>query len=182
MNNTVAELLVPYLEGRGVKHVFGAHLPSGSIVSGIFEVVLPTGDEDDGLGSGALKLEPALAYTQSLGPAGFLHLQAGAELPMRKDSEMEAFWRAVYGYTFTEGPFGRAWTPMVEGLGWIDLEGGAKAKWDVVPQFQVSLNTRQHIALALAARIPVEPGNERPIGVFAYLLWEWFDGGFGEGW
>lgn len=105
-----------------------------------------------------------------------------AEVPVEQDPEMEAFWRAACGYTFTQGPFGRAWSLMVEVLGAMEIAGDAKPEWDIAPQIQISLSTRQHIAMALAARIPLEPCNDRPIGVFAYLLWEWFDGGFGEGW
>ena len=166
----------------GIKRVFGASKNTGSIVSGIAELVMPTGDPDKDLGKGAFVFEPSLAYGQSLGPAGFVHLQAGAELPMEEDPEMEAFWRLVYGYTFTQGRFGRAWTPMLEVLGKMELAEGAEPEWDLAPQVQISLNTRQHMALGLAARIPVEPDNDRPIGVWAYFLWEWFDGGLGEGW
>jgi mono/diheme cytochrome c family protein len=166
----------------GVKHVFVAAPPAGFIFSGILELILPTGDESEGLGGGIVVLEPALAFGQSLGPAGFLHLQAGAEIPLEQGPEVEAFWRVVYGYTFTQGPFGRAWSPMLEMLGSAALEEGAKAHWDLAPQIQISLNTRQHVALGLAARIPLEPGHDRPIGVWAYLLWEWFDGGLTEGW
>ena len=168
--------------GLGLKHVFVASKSSGTIFSGLLEAVLPTGAEDEGMGSGALVIEPMILIGQSLGPAGFLHFQAGAEVPIEPDPEMEAFWRMAYGYTFTEGAFGRAWSPMVEVLGSMDLEGGAKVHWDIAPQIQIALNTRQHIMLGLATRIPLEPGNDRPIGVWAYLLWEWFDGGFGEGW
>jgi len=166
----------------GLKHVLVAALSTGSILSGIAEVVLPTGVEDDGLGGGVFVFEPGLTFSQSLGPAGFMHLQAGAEVPVEENPTPEAFWRAVYGYTFTEGAFGRAWSPMIEVLGSMDLESGASAHWDIVPQVQFSLNTRQHVMLGLATRIPLEPDNGRPIGVWLYLLWEWFDGGFGEGW
>lgn len=166
----------------GLKHVLVAALSSGTIFSGLAEVVLPTGQQDEGMGGGAVVFEPALLLGQSLGPAGFIHFQGGAEIPIEKDPGIEAFWRLVYGYTFTEGPFGRAWSPMLGLLGSTEIEGGAEPHWDLVPQLQVTLNTRQHIALGLAARIPVEPGNDRPIGAWAYLLWEWFDGGFGEGW
>jgi hypothetical protein len=71
---------------------------------------------------------------------------------------------------------------MVEVLGTSELEKGATPHFDVVPQLQVSLNTRQHVLLNLATRIPLEGGDERPVEVWVYLLWDWFDGGFFEGW
>jgi hypothetical protein len=166
----------------GIKHVLVAALSSGTIFSGLAEVVLPTGQQDEGMGGGAVVFEPAVLLGQSLGPAGFIHFQGGAEIPIEKDPAIEAFWRLVYGYTFTEGPFGRAWSPMLGVLGSMEVEGGAEPHWDLVPQLQVALNTRQHVMLGVAARIPVEPGEDRAVGAWVYLLWEWFDGGFGEGW
>jgi len=31
-------------------------------------------------------------------------------------------------------------------------------------------------------RIPINRRNERDVQVVAYLLWDWFDGGFFSGW
>lgn len=166
----------------GVKHAWLASTRSGSILSGIGEIILPTGLRRGGIGGGKVVIEPSLAYGQILGPAGFLHLQAGMEIPAEPGATLEAFWRAVYGYTFSQGRFGRSWSPMVEVLGKSDLEQGATVHWDIVPQLQVALNTRQHVLLNVAALVPLEPGKGRPVGVFVYLLWDWFDGGLGEGW
>lgn len=166
----------------GVKYVLLAAESTGSILSGIAEIITPTGDADRDLGKGVFVFEPTLAFGQSLGPAGFLHLQAGMEVPAENDPGTEAFWRLAYGYTFTQGLFGRSWSPMLELLGNIDIEEGATSHWDLAPQIQITLSTRQHIALALATRIPLEPDHGRTIGVWAYFLWEWFDGGLGDGW
>jgi len=103
-------------------------------------------------------------------------------VPFRDEAEVDVFWRGAYGYTFSQGDFGRSWSPMLEVLGSLAVEDPSQVHWDLAPQLQVSLSTRQHIALGLATRIPIEPGNDRAIGVWAYLLWEWFDGGLGEGW
>lgn len=166
----------------GYKHVLAGFPSSGTIVSVLGEVVLPTGRKDLAMGGGRFLFEPALLLGQPLGPAGFVHFQGGAEVPLVEDGTPEVFWRLAYGYPFSQGPFGRSWTPMVEMLGWIEAARGETARWDLAPQLQVTLSTRQHIALCLATRIPLEPGNDRAIGVWAYLLWEWFDGGFLEGW
>ncbi len=168
--------------GLGVKHVFASKLETGTIFSAIGEVILPTAVPRGGLSGGRVIFEPTVTYGQSLGPAGWLQIQAGLEIPAETGATLEALWRVVYGYTIAQGRFGRAWSPMVEVLGWVDLEGGATPKWDIVPQLQIPLNRRQHVSMSLAARIPLEPGHDRPIAVYAYLLWEWFDGGFAEGW
>ncbi|MFW5947846.1 MAG: cytochrome c, partial [Gemmatimonadota bacterium] len=84
------------------------------------------------------------------------------------------------GKTFTSGPFGRAWSPMVEVLGSRALESGAEVEWDIVPQMQVTLNTRQHVMANVGVRIPTDDAREPE--VLLYVLWDWFDGGFFEGW
>ncbi|MBN1948059.1 MAG: transporter [Bradymonadales bacterium] len=167
----------------GVKRALFHSFSGGSIFALTGEIILPTGNSDRGFGKGTFVFEPFLSFGQDFGPGGFLQVQAGAELPFDPDkAEMEGFWRAVYGHTFTQGRFGRAWSPMVEVLGASEFEEDAAISWDIVPQFQVTLNTRQHVMANLAVRIPLEPDNDRPVEVLAYLLWDWFDGGFFEGW
>ena len=61
----------------------------------------------------------------------------------------------------------------------VDLVSGAETRWEVVPQMQVTLNTRQHVMLNAGVRLPLEGGDAQ---VVIYLLWDWFDGGFFEGW
>jgi len=156
---------------------------TGTILALTAELVLPTGDVDDGYGKGTPVAEPFISFGQTFGDIGFLHAQVGFELPFETDkAELEAFYRAALGRTFTEGPYGRAWTPMIEVLAAHELEASPTAEWDVVPQVQVTLPQRQHIALNLAVRLPVTDFEDRPTVVLAYLLWEWFDGGFFEGW
>ena len=93
-----------------------------------------------------------------------------------------AFLRLVLGRGFTSGRFGRTWSPMVEALAARELNSGEDTNWAVVPQFQVTLNTRQHIRLNVGVRTPLNNRSERNTQVIAYLLWDWFDGGFLEGW
>ncbi len=166
----------------GIKHVILAWLPSGTILSGLTEMIFPTGWESQGFRNGTFVFEPSLLVGQSLGSAGFLHFQGGSEIPLESNPTAEGFWRLVYGKSFTQGLFGRVWSPMLGVLGSMELSSGAKAHWDLVPQVQVSLSTRQHIMLGLATRIPLEPDNHRSVSGWMYLLWEWFDGGLMEGW
>lgn len=167
----------------GVKRVFFHSLERGTIVSGTAELILPTGDEDDGLGSGTTVFEPFVSIGQILPADAFLHLQAGVEVPLDRDvGEDEAFWRAALGRSFTEGRWGRTWSPMIELLGERTLASGESTLWDLVPQFQVALNTRQHVMAAIGVRVPINETGSRQTRLLAYLLWDWFDGGFFEGW
>ncbi len=168
----------------GVKRTLIHNLKRGSIFSAAAEVIMPTGDEAQGFGKGTLVFEPFLSYGQILPADFFLHSQLGAEFPAQSEkSESEAFFRLALGRTFTTGGWwGRAWSPMVELLASSELGSGANFYWDIMPQIQVTLNTRQHIMFNIGVRIPANHTSKRDIQVMAYLLWDWFDGGFFEGW
>jgi hypothetical protein len=71
---------------------------------------------------------------------------------------------------------------MIEVQGSWEDEPGADISWDVVPQFQVTLNTRQHVSAATGVRVPVTDRSVRDVEFVFYLLWDWFDGGVREGW
>jgi len=165
-----------------VKRSFYHSIEHGSIFSATAEVILPTGEEANGFGKGTFVLEPFITYGQILRSDFFLHAQTGFELPFSKDkAESEIFFRLALGRSFTSGRWGRTWSPMIELLTSRELASGASISWDVVPQIQVTLNKRQHIMLNFGVRIPVNK-TERDWQVLLYLLWDWFDGGFFEGW
>jgi len=159
-------------------------LNTGSILSLVGEVVLPTGDPAWGTGKGVTIFEPFVAYGQILPRDSFVQFQGGAELPTHKDDAgNELFWRTAVGKTFAQdGGLGRAWTPMVEVLAARELETGATTSWDVLPQLQVTLSKRQHIMANVGVRFPVTDSGSRTTEVLFYVLWDWFDGGFLEGW
>ena len=95
----------------------------GHILSLVGEVVLPTGKESVGLGKGVTIFEPFVTFGQILPAGAFVQAQAGFELPADTDrAAREAFWRAAVGKTYTQGRFGRAWSPMVELLAARELE------------------------------------------------------------
>lgn len=166
-----------------VKRALFHSLDSGYIVSAAAELVFPTGKEDRGLGKGVTIFEPYLAVGKILPSDSFVQAQAGAELPFDRDvAANEGFWRVVYGRTFTEGRFGRTWTPMVELAGVREFVSGESVHWDLVPQMQVSLSRRQHILVNVGVQVPVNARSGRSTRILTYLLWDWFDGGLFEGW
>ena len=167
----------------GVKRALWHSLAKGAIFSGTAEVILPTGDEAAGFGKGTAVFEPFVSYGQILPAAFFLHGQAGLELPFDSDkADEEAFVRAALGRSFVTRRWGRTWSPMVELLGARELVSGAETNWDIVPQIQITLNTRQHIMMNVGVRAPLNNEEGRTTQVVAYLLWDWFDGTLFEGW
>lgn len=166
-----------------VKHALFHSFERGSIFSVAGEVILPTGKESDGLGRGVTVFEPFVAFGQILPQDGFLQVQAGFELPAdTAKAAREVFWRGALGRTFTQGRFGRAWSPMVELLAAGALESDATTHWDLVPQMQVTLNRRQHLMINGGVRVPLNDRAGRSTQLIAYFLWDWFDGGLLDGW
>lgn len=172
----------------GVKHAFHHSLESGRIVSLGGEVILATGDEAAGLGAPGHAVEGWVAFGQILPGDAFLQGQAGMEAPLYTAAN-EGFGRLVLGASFAEGTWGRTWSPMVELQAKRDLETGAETRIDLVPQIQVALNARQHVLANFGVLLPVgalsrdHPREEdRSVRFLAYVLLDWFDGGFFEGW
>ncbi|MDE2763143.1 MAG: c-type cytochrome [Gemmatimonadota bacterium] len=167
-----------------LKHALYHDLAAGTIVSVMGEVILPTGDHDGDPGPRGSEVEAFLALGRLLPGDAFLQAQAGAAVPLNADAASEGFGRILLGRTWTEGKWGRAWYPMLEAQVKRDFESGAGMRLDLVPQIQVSLNTRQHVLGNVGVLIPVgrEDGERPPLRLLAYLLLDWFDGGFFEGW
>lgn len=167
----------------GVKHTLRHSYENGSILTVGGEMSLATGDETRGFGKGTNVFESYLAYGKLLPEDRFVQLQAITEFPTDSGFEDEFSIRAAIGKTFVKGDgFGRAWTPMIEVLAARELASGADTEWDVVPQFQVSLNKRQHLMASAGLRVPATNRSERDVEFVMYLLWDWFDGGVLEGW
>ena len=167
----------------GFKRALHHSLESGSIFSAAAEVILPTGDHDDGFGKGTAIFEPFVAFGKILPAEWFIHAQAGLEFPVDTDrAEREGFLRTAIGTSFTEGRWGRTWSPMFELLAGAELDSGSDVQWDAVPQIQVTLNTRQHLMANVGVRFPLNNRGDQDSEVLFYLLWDWFDGGLRDGW
>ncbi|HTG90191.1 MAG TPA: cytochrome c [Vicinamibacterales bacterium] len=161
--------------GGAYKHVLFDSYRRGSILAGGGEIRFNE--------SGAV-FEAFGAFSQALPLVtdGFLHAHAGIEVPTAKDEPNEVFWRTAVGKSFMLRRWSRAWTPIVELLAAREIQTGAEYEWDALPQLQISLSTRQHVLVNVGARVPLTQRAERRTSVMAYLLWDWFDGGFLSGW
>jgi mono/diheme cytochrome c family protein len=166
----------------GLKHVF---LTSrNTIVSGFGEIVFPTGNSARDLGSGTTTLGFFGAVGQILPGESFVQAQIGTDQPTSTEKSPRTFyWRLAGGRTWRqENSLGRQWSPMLEVVSERDFEDGARANIDLVPQFQVSLNRRQHVRVNVGLQWPATNTAGRSKQLVFYLMWDWFDGGFREGW
>ncbi len=163
------------------KRVLVASHARGSIVSVTGELIMPTASATDGWGAGHAAFEPFLTAGQVLPGDSFFQFQGGLAFPHSSDAKREGFSRFVLGKTFTRAS-GREFSPMVELLGVKEFADGQKMQWDVMPEMQITLSTRKHIRTNVGLRIPLTDGAVRKTQLMFYLLWDWFDGGFFEGW
>ncbi|HSF14189.1 MAG TPA: cytochrome c [Vicinamibacteria bacterium] len=154
----------------GVKRALHHSLERGSIVSVLGEVVFPAREDR----THDILFEPSILVARLLPFDSFVQFQGGVEVP-----EDAVFWRAALGKTFVSSEFGRTFTPMIEVVGTYEEE---RTDWTLLPQMQVSLNTRQHILANVGYRVAVNDRELRTDAVVFYVLWEWFDGGLLDGW
>ncbi len=164
------------------KRTLAHNLERGNIFSLTGELVLPTGSERRGLGNGYAVFEPFATFGQLLPRDSFLQMQGGFAIPLEGGHDDEVFWRAAVGKSFERPRFGRMWSPMLELLLARPLVRNAKTSWDVLPGMQVTLNARQHVRVAGGVRLPITDADVRKKSVIVYLLWDWYEGGFLQGW
>ncbi|UWZ84889.1 c-type cytochrome [Occallatibacter riparius] len=167
----------------GLKHVMFSSLKTGSILSLQGGVLPPTGSTKLG-GAGTTVFEPFAAFDQLWRTNTWVQFQMGADLPVdTKKSPQSMFWYTALGQTIAQDKrLGRQWSPMVEFLANRDLVDGAKTDWDVLPEMQVTLSPRQHIRADIGVRTPFTNTAGRNPQVQFYILWDWADGKFWEGW
>jgi hypothetical protein len=166
----------------GLKHVFLAS--RNTIVSGFGEIVFATGNHERDLGSGTTTFGLFGAIGQLLPRESFVQAQIGTDQPTSTEKSPRTFyWRVAGGRTWRQdNGFGRQWSPMLEVVSERDLEDAARANIDLVPQFQVSLNRRQHVRVNVGLQLPATNTAGRSKQLVFYLMWDWLDGGFREGW
>ncbi len=155
----------------------------GHIFSAGLELILPTGDRQLGVGDGTLVYGGYLLAAQAFPANFFLQMQAGAEFPVNPQRrEKEGYARAAFGTTtFALG--GRSISPMAEVVTSRPMGvSGAATTADWIPQIQFALTRRQHVLGNIGLRLPITDRSTRPRELVAYVLWDWFDGGFFTGW
>lgn len=167
----------------GWKQVMLASLRKGSILSLQGGILPPTGSTRLG-GNGTTVFEPFLALDQLFPTNTWIQFQFGSDLPRHPNiTPQSLFFYSAFGQTWMpEHGLGRQWSPMVELLGTRDLKDGARTDWDVLPEMQVTLSKRQHIRADVGVRTPFTDTAGRSAQVTFYVLWDWQDGYFWEGW
>jgi mono/diheme cytochrome c family protein len=168
----------------GLKREVFSSVRTGSIFSVQGGFLLPTGDSKRGFGAGTANFEPFLAYDQLIHRNSFLQFQVGADVPFDQSKSPDSlFFRGAAGHSMApDHGLGRLFSPMVEVLGTRDYMTGAKTDMDVLPEMQVTVNRRQHIRADIGVREPFTDTSGRHAQIVFYVLWDWAEGKFWEGW
>jgi mono/diheme cytochrome c family protein len=168
----------------GLKRTLFSSLRKGSILSAQVGFLLPTGDSSRGFGAGTTTFEPFLAYDQLLGERNFLQFQLGGDVTFDSTkSPRSLFFRTAAGRSMApDRGLGRLFTPMVEFVGTHDYSPGAGTDLDIVPQMQVTVSKRQHIRADVGVSAPVTDTADRKPQIIFYVLWDWAEGAFWNGW
>jgi mono/diheme cytochrome c family protein len=162
------------------KQVLAFDVERLAILSGGLEVGLPTGSEDRGLGAGAVRFSPFLSFGKAWGGGrSILQGRVAARIPSdggRADPE------GAYALAFSRalGHPRVAWTPAVELVGAVNLDTGRHdhAVWIETSK---AINTLGHVVASAGVQVPIRPAAAATRVEF-YLLWDFGDGPFWEGW
>lgn len=163
------------LEGKQVLHFDLRRL---EILSAGLGVTLPTGSRSKALGEGTTVFSPFVAYGKAWG-ATILQATIEGRLPAdldRADREVEyavAVSRAL-------GPRTIAWTPAVELAGAWNART-KRHEYGAVLEVSKPLNKLGHVIASIGVAVPIRPREER-YRIQAYLLWDFGDGPFWQGW
>jgi mono/diheme cytochrome c family protein len=168
----------------GLKRTLFSSLRAGSILSAQVGFLLPTGDSNRGFGAGTATFEPFVAYDQLLGERNFLQFQLGGDVTFDSSkSPRSIFFRTAAGRSMApDHGLGRLFTPMVEFVGTHDYTAAASTDFDIVPQMQVTVSKRQHIRADAGVSAPVTDTSDRKPQIIFYVLWDWAEGAFWNGW
>jgi mono/diheme cytochrome c family protein len=167
----------------GLKRGMFSNLRTGSILALQGGILPPTGSTKLG-GNGTTVFEPFVSFDQLFKTNTWVQFQMGADLPRHPDiAPQSLYWYTALGQTLSpDNRLGREWSPTVEFLARRDLQDGAKTDWDVMPEMQVTISRRQHIRADIGVRTPFTDTAGRSPQVNFYVLWDWADGKFWEGW
>ena len=160
------------------KQVLGFDVRRREILSGGLEIALPTGSETKGLSAGSVTFTPYLAYGRGLGRT-IVQAWSGVALPVDSDKAPRLL-RYALGLSQSLGPARWSWTPAAEWVGELELEGGrnSHALW---LELSKPLNRLGHVIACGGVQIRIRPRSDT-YSFEAYVLWDFGDGPFWDGW
>jgi mono/diheme cytochrome c family protein len=139
---------------------------------------LPTGSQDQGLGSGTVSFAPFAAFGKAWGRT-LLQLNAGAEVPADA-AKANPELRYAAGMSHAFGAPTTAFTPALELVGSYDTETH-EHDYALLGELSKPLNKLGHVIASVGFQAPIRPKDES-WKLELYLLWDFGDGPFWIGW
>ena len=149
-----------------LKHTIFARADRPRIVSLGLDAVIPTGNEEKGLGHGTAFFEPFISAGAMLRD-WYLQTQLKVELPFDPAKAERAFvYNAYLGRDTSMAP--NTWTIGVE-------LNGENHEVSLTPQVRKGLTGTGALAMSIGAMLPVNEREERGVRWVGYLLWEFLE-------
>jgi hypothetical protein len=148
------------------KHAIFAGAARPRIVSLGLEAVIPTGNDEKGLGHGTTIFEPFISAGATLRD-WYVQTQVKVELPVDPGKADRAFvYNAYLGRDTSMAP--NTWTLGVE-------LNGENDEVAVTPQVRKGLTGTGALAVSIGAMVPINEREERGVRWVGYLLWEFLE-------
>ncbi|MGD9020961.1 MAG: cytochrome c [Lysobacterales bacterium] len=164
----------------GFKYVLNHDLAAGQILTLGGNLGVP-------LNSGAdWELLPYLAYGKILGDAWTFQGSGRLKLSLEDSDHSSAEFAGIVHYIHT--PWPKSVFPALEVIAEVPFERGtgpgkkSAVQVSVLPQVRIGLNKRGHVALNVGAELPLNDTERYDWRGYVYLIWDFADGGFFEGW
>jgi mono/diheme cytochrome c family protein len=139
------------------------------------------------LNSGAeWELLPYLAFGKILNDSWILQGSGRLKASLDDWDHSSLEFAAIAHWTHT--PWPRSVFPALEMVAEVPFERGSGAyrkssvQWSVLPQVRFGLTKRGHVAINAGVELPLNDTERYDWRAYAYLIWDFADGGFFEGW
>lgn len=164
----------------GFKYVLKHDLDQGLIATlgGNLGVPLNSGAE--------WELLPYLAFGRILSDQFTLQGSGRLKLSLEDSDHSSAEFAGIVHWAYTSWP--QNVFPGLEFVAEVPFERGAGAarkssvQWSAIPQVRIGLNKRGHVAVNLGVELPLNDSDRYDWRAYAFLIWDFADGGFFEGW
>lgn len=164
----------------GFKYVLAHDRAAGKILTLGGNVGIPLD------GDGSVELLPYLALGRILGEQATFQGSARAKLPVDDIDAGSVELAGIVHWTHTEWP--RSVFPGLELVAEFPFERGtgpgrkSVAQVSLVPQARIGLSKRGHVALNAGVELPLNDSGRYDYRAYVFLIWDFADGAFWEGW
>lgn len=132
------------------------------------------------------ELLPYLAFGKIINDSVTFQGSARLKMSLEDSDHSSAEFAGIVHWTHT--PLPRNVFPAMEVVAEVPFERGTGAgrkesvQYSVVPQMRIGLNKRGHVALNLGVELPLNDKERHDWRAQVFLIWDFADGGFFEGW